>query len=976
VGAAAFGATHLARIGTQRARLGAAALVVTSVVAVIAVALVRRRRWSDARRAIQVAVGAIDPALAGAIARASSLVESGDAKRPAAGDRAGKKASTREARPEGGEETPTARRGVSSKSVPPETLELAELHLSRQLSRISIARATEGAETTGRRFALAAVAFAAAGVALAAVEPVRVLEGALVLAARHGQAPAGLVYLDDVDIVATRPPYLQEPAVELDDFGPSKEPRGTVIAVRGRPTHPGRKLVLTDGVAEEAFADDGNGMLVARWTLGDSTAIHVAARFGEVQIPQRDTLELETIPDLAPVVSLEGAPKTVKLIDTPSVPLRYEVKDDHGLKEIQLVLRSGGKEDRRTLSRPSSDTKVERGGQELSTREPFFQKSYVPVEVTIEARDNDGVLGPKWGRSPAIVVIPPEVGEPEALRYAALLQIRDALVDLAAPRVERLARAKAKSEKAAPADAKSAAVEDAKAQRAALDRVEELLSGTYGGLSIRGRARSVVAGQTRRLAAALDKAQASPTDREREALAKATEDAVLAVDSAVRAQGFGDSAKVSKRLAEVADEVAAAAHAWGERPSDRASADLRLDAAIGVLRGGGEELAKLGDLGADLGDIVRGGIGRIARPRQELDLVSAEIAARDLAERLRHPEGSIGGGGQPGVESGGAPSGGGSAGEDGEGASDAAERAEGDGKELDELIKEHAEQIGKVADAMRKATTDEEREALKKLAKEQADAIREAVKSLPDQGIPGTPSEKAAEGRKHAESMAGALEQGDAEEAVKAGEEALKALREAQRRGSESSFSDEQEAAKDATRAGNRVEEALDAMKDALKKMKDAAEERAKQDLKDAGADEKRMAERTRELGKRGEKGDSSMPDDVLEKLSEAERAMRDAEEALEQGDAERGASKQKDAQRLLEMAKGDDDDDKPSDDKGDKGGEDGDGKRLAQKVPVPGKDKHKDPESFRKRVTEGLGMAQDPRLREAIKRYAEGLLR
>ena len=72
-------------------------------------------------------------------------------------------------------------------------------------------------------------------------------------------------------------------------------------------------------------------------------------------------------------------------------------------------------------------------------------------------------------------------------------------------------------------------------------------------------------------------------------------------------------------------------------------------------------------------------------------------------------------------------------------------------------------------------------------------------------------------------------------------------------------------------------------------------------------------------------------------------------------------------------MAKGDDDD--KEDDKRSKGGEDGDGKNMAQKVPVPGKDKHKDPDNFRKRVTEGLGMAQDPRLREAIRRYAEGLL-
>lgn len=951
--ATVFGATHLARLGTVRTRIAAAALVGVSLLVVAVVGIVRRRRWSNPRRAIRASVGASDPALAGAIDRATTLSER--AERDAKSD------------------------------APDETRELAELHLARQLGRVSIDRAAESSERTGRRFAALAFAFAATGVAFASVEPIRVVEGALVLAAQKDEAPAGLIYLDDIDIVATRPAYLQQGTDEIDDFGSTRQPRGTTIAVRGRPTRPGRKLVLTDGVTEEAFADDGSGILVARWTLGESTEIHIAARFGDVRIPQRDTLDITSIPDLAPSVALEGAPKTVKLIETPSVPLRYEATDDHGLKEIALVLRAGSKEERRTLSRPSSDTKVERGGQELSTREPFFQKSYVPIEVTIEARDNDAVLGPKWGKSAAIVIVPPQLGEPEALRYAALLQIRDTLVELTAGRVERDPASSEKSKGATKGDdaakkpAKGAgpdswAKEEIALQKAASDKVEELLAGTYGGLSIRGRARNVIAGQMRRLQTSLDEYRKAPGDKTYAALTTTSEDALLAVDSAIRSQGFADSAKVSKRLAEVADEVALAAHAWTEKPSDRPSADARLDAAMGVLKGGGEELVKLGDLGADLGDIVRGGIGRISRPRKELDLVTSEIAARDLAERLRHPEGSIGGGGRPGVESGGAPSGGGSAGEDGEGASSADQQAENDGKELQELIKEHAEQIGKVASAMRKATTEEEREALKKLAKEQADAIREAVKNLPEQGMAGSPSEKAAEGRKHAESMAGALEQGDVEEAQKSGEEALKALREAQKRGADSSFTDEQETAKDSTRAGNRVEEALDQLRDALKKMQDAAQERAKEDLKNAGEDEKRMAERTHELKKRGDKGDSSMPDEMLDKLDQAEKAMRDAEDALQQGDAEKGASRQKDAQRLLEMAQGDDDENQ--NDKGDKSDKDGDGKRMAQKVPVPGKDKHKDPDNFRKRVTEGLGMAQDPRLREAIKKYAEGLLK
>ena len=49
---------------------------------------------------------------------------------------------------------------------------------------------------------------------------------------------------------------------------------------------------------------------------------------------------------------------------------------------------------------------------------------------------------------------------------------------------------------------------------------------------------------------------------------------------------------------------------------------------------------------------------------------------------------------------------------------------------------------------------------------------------------------------------------------------------------------------------------------------------------------------------------------------------------------------------------------------------------RMSKNTDIPGKDKHKGPEDFRRRVLEGLGGSADPVLKEAVKRYAEGLLR
>src|SRR5262249_36615153 len=166
-------------------------------------------------------------------------------------------------------------------------------------------------------------------------------------------------------------------------------------------------------------------------------------RVGRVLIPSPSVIDVTSIGDEAPVVTVEGAPRTVRLVDTPEIEVRYEATDDHGLREVHLVLRSAGREERRLLARLDGETRHDRGGHRLLPTDRFFKRAFAPVEVTVEARDNDPLLGPKWGKSAAIAVMPPVVGEPEAMRYEALARARDAFVDLAAFRIENEITAKA-----------------------------------------------------------------------------------------------------------------------------------------------------------------------------------------------------------------------------------------------------------------------------------------------------------------------------------------------------------------------------------------------------------------------------------------------------------------------------------------------------------------------------------------------------
>ncbi len=918
-----FGAAHLARLGVAPARAGAAALLGITLIAIAVRGLALRRRPDDLRRVIARTIAQTEPTLGAATLRAANLAE---------------------------------RAAVDETVGSPE---LAELHLVRLVSRASVDRVADRAARVAGRLSGAGLALAAAGLFVVLWEPFRVIEGLDVLLARRGEAPLELPWLSELDMVAHPPEYLHLDDQGVLPFAPAHLPRGTVITVRGRPVHAGRRVVITDGATDVPFVEDGSGAVVGRFTIADTASLAIAARFGEVRVRQPDRQEIVSIPDAAPSVVVEGAPRTVKLLDEPSVSVHYEATDDHGLREVDLVLRSAGTEERRVLSHPTADAKVDRGGYELRASDAFFRDhAFAPVEVTVEARDNDTVAGPKWGKSPALLVVPPEVGEPEALRLEAMIRARDAVTDLLADRLLQKA----------PAGAGGAAhvAHEREVHDKAAAVVEQVLSGSYGGLRIRARYRDLGRGQLRRLARSLDKEKKAPAEASHQGIVAETEGVLLAFDAGVRGLGYRDARIVAKRLADVADEAAAACAA-ARREAEAAGATLRLDVSVSVLGGGGRQLLRLGDLGRDLGEVVAADLRRVARARAAHDLVHAELAARDLAARLRKPDPSFSGGGGGGVESG-TPSG---HGEGGEPSAADHELAEGQ-RDLEKLAQDHEAEVEDVADALDKAASAEERKQLREELRKHAQSIRDAVKGLPRGGEPSAAEGQASAGRDRAESMAGALEREEVGDAVKAGKEAVQALRDAKKLADEARrmFGDDP-VGKEAQKAAEAVDREVAWAEEALHELRKSAEARAKEQLEKSGAREKSLGDRARALAKKGESGDSSMPEDTLEQLGDAEREMAKASRALGEGKGDEGLEHQRKAQRLLEMARGE-----RRGEGGESSSEPGDGKEIAKNAEVPGKDKHRGPEDFRRRVVEGLGGSSDPALKDAVRRYAEGLLK
>lgn len=800
-----------------------------------------------------------------------------------------------------------------------------------------------------------------------------VMEGADVLLARAGIAPFTMRWLDEAEVVARPPDYLHQPERNGAGLASLAVPYGTLVTVRGTPVRSSRHLFLSDASTEVPFVEDGAGGVVARWPLEQSASLRVVARFGGVVIPESEALAVRSIPDQPPSVNLEGAPRQVSLVDEgeDDIPVKYVATDDHGLREVHLVLRSGVREERRVLARLDGETRSDSGGRLLKLRDPFLKMSHAPVEVTVEAKDNDPLTGPKWGASAAITVIPPQVGEPEARRLDGLRKLRDALVDSLAWRLDH----------DAPNDAalrRDLAAQDKRRADGDDERLQIALHEAYAGVRVPSRLRALIVAQQQKTRKAIDGALRAPSASAHGDVVRATERFVLVVDATIRGLAVRDSRDSARQLADVADDLAVGAtQMQDEAPVMRARGATRMDAAKLALEGGARSLKRLGALGRDLGEIVDADLARVSRARGALDMVHAELAARDLAARLREPDPSFGArgrAGRAGGESGGER---GTPGEDQDDSGDEIEQAQQAAEQdLERLAQDHAGEIAKMEQALAGATSDDELKAIRDEATSHAEAVREAIRSLPTVGM-GSDSwtSKGAAARELAEQMARSMEQAHGDDAVQSGRSALGALDEAKKMLQRGSWIEDPGGARqrrvEDTRAKLEAEEKWAERQ--LEEMRKRAAERARAQLQQGGEDEEKLAERAEELGQKS-RDRGSLPQQAVESIDQADQAAHRAAQALREGDADKGMQWQREAQRDLEAARhelqGDEDEARNS--TGDE-----DGPRMGTgRVDIPKAMEHKGPEEFRRRVVRGLGQPASGALKDAVQRYAEGLLR
>ncbi len=913
------GAALLARGGTLLDRALAGGLVLLALVVLVSHRWLTNRRYATEDKAITAAIGAVDREQGARLLRALRLAR--DTEHHAMG----------------------------------QSPELAQLHYQRVLSKVNAGRMQGAAKSRARFWKQLTLVGLCSAAFLVVFAPWHLVEGVVVMSASEGKSRVGLNLLELPTVRATPPAYLRQKKATLTLDSAVALPAGTELSFNGVPIRTGRELVLTDGTTEVPFADDGSGAVVAHWELDKSVRLSVAARFGDVLVYEPRSIEVYSQPDEPPVVRLEGAPAEHKLEEMTSLELLWQAHDDHGLTQVDLVLRSAGREDRRTLENFPGDMRSGRGGHVLGADDAFLRRVFLPVDVRIEARDNDPSEGAKWGQSEVIRIRPPGVGSPQVARYQALEGLLDQLVKTLATQLD-LEAEKDVELQATLRERRSSEVSELEALAG------RVLSDKYTGLTVPRGWSAFFEGQLQRLHKAFKSRR-----EERETL----ESIVLGMNSALGKLARDDAQDVSRQLADVAEEAALAARA-AQQLEDRQEGRLRLQVAIDVLDSGAKELQVLGTLGADLGSVALADLLRVRRSFDNADHFHAELAALHMAERLRRPNPSFGskGGGGGGVESGGGTGGGKSSdatGQPKESDSDF-DKAAG---EVDRLAREHAELTERTGSAMDQAESSSAADdSLQQEAKERAEAVRRGAMRLPQPGeSPGTGRAAAALSREHAGAMAHELERANFQGAAESGRRAQAAAEEALRHSDLDPV----------TRA--RLQALLEELREQIrwadeqaKKMQREAEQAASEALSEFSKLEEELAKRAENLSQ----GDLSkmLPSELRGRLEQAGRLMENAAEQLRGGRGNDAQRLQAEAQRLLEqsdtgdMHEGDEGEESSPDGKGEGG------RNIRTGGDVPNPDDKNAAEDFRRRVLEGLSEQADGRLSPAVKRYAEGLLR
>ena len=238
----------------------------------------------------------------------------------------------------------------------------------------------------------------------------------------------------------TFPSYLERAPERVSDVTQLSVPRGTTVELSLRPVVPARHGAIVIGEEVVRLAQSPSGALIGKLVARSSGPLGLRVLHDEVWYEDNEARALNVQDDRAPEVRLTAGPidgAIVQLTDT--VGLGFEANDDHGLAAVELALRlPSGEETRQRLW--SSIGQQGPTGQLASQAEIVIERLGVrPGDIVlawIEARDADVVSGPHIGASRTVTLEVATDAQELSLQIPALRAVLDSALDLLAARLE------------------------------------------------------------------------------------------------------------------------------------------------------------------------------------------------------------------------------------------------------------------------------------------------------------------------------------------------------------------------------------------------------------------------------------------------------------------------------------------------------------------------------------------------------------
>lgn len=268
-----------------------------------------------------------------------------------------------------------------------------------------------------RRPAGASLAASLLGGAALALFPADVARGAAALlpplvSARVSTALADAPIVGDISLEYVYPDYMAEPPRTVPSTsGDVAAPRGTVVRIRTRSLRPisGGTLLVEPGRPTPLRVEGGRSLearLVvtepARWAFELQHAPGDGAGWGTVR--ERGWRTIRPEPDQPPVVTITSPEGDLDIEPGERVSLAYDVRDDHGLGDLSLVLKVGADPETRRFVRSFDPGLGSASGQVPVPLDELRVGPGEVVSVRLEALDRDTVSGPNRGASATVSI--------------------------------------------------------------------------------------------------------------------------------------------------------------------------------------------------------------------------------------------------------------------------------------------------------------------------------------------------------------------------------------------------------------------------------------------------------------------------------------------------------------------------------------------------------------------------------------------